>query len=196
MNAIYLRVSSEKQSNEMQMHSISMFLSSKGIKEYATYQDEGISGNDPNRPGLKMLLNDIKQGKVETLIIYKLDRLFRGLNHLIETLELFNKCGTKLVSVTEGIDLTTPMGMLTAQLLGAFGQFERSIIVERTLSGLKSAKAKGKILGRPQKYNQEFVAKVVEQYKTGLNSREIGELLLVNKTTIYNIIREYKKEIA
>lgn len=193
MNAIYLRVSSEKQSSEMQLHAISMFLASKGIKDYVTYQDEGISGNDPDRPGLKMLLSDVKAGKVETLVIYKLDRLFRGLSHLIDTLELFNQYGTKLVSVTEGIDCTTSMGMLTAQILGAFGQFERSIIIERTLSGLESAKAKGITLGRPSKYGPAFDAKVLELNELGYNSREIGETLKVNKTTIYNIIKENKK---
>ena len=196
MNAIYLRVSSEKQSSEMQLHAISLFLASKQIKEYVTYQDEGISGNDPNRPGLKNLLNDVKLGRIETLVIYKLDRLFRGLSHLIDTLELFSAHGTKLVSVTEGIDFTTPMGMLTAQILGAFGQFERSMIIERTRSGLESAKSKGIKLGRPSKYGPEFDEKIIQLSELGYNSGEISKALKVNRTTIYNIVREHRAKLS
>lgn len=146
--AIYIRVSMVEQSFESQMHAISTFLKYKGISDYKTYSDHGHTGKNASRPALKTLLDDCKQGKVETLIIYKLDRLFRSQIDLLNTLELFKQWHVTLVSVKENIDLGTPAGRLMVQMLGAMAEFERSIIVERVNAGLAAARARGVKLGR------------------------------------------------
>src|ERR1700677_1133511 len=101
MTATYYRVSSEKQTLEMQKHAISLFLTSKNLKNDITFQDEGYTGGNGNRPGLKQLIEAVNTTTIDFVVIYRLDRLFRSLNELLKVLELFKKRGTKLISVSD-----------------------------------------------------------------------------------------------
>lgn len=189
--AVYVRVSTDKQSTEMQEHEISIFLSSKGIKGAEIYRDEDESGKSTSRPALNRLLNECKQGKVETLIVWKLDRLFRSLVELINHLKAFQKQGITFISIKENIDISTPVGMLMVQVLGAFSEFEREMIVTRVKSGLANAKAKGKQLGNPSKIPINVQQQVVTLKTLGKSYGEVSNITGLKVPAIQRILQKY-----
>jgi hypothetical protein len=97
------------------------------------------------RPVLGHLLREIRPGDV--LVVVRLDRLARSVSHLLEVIEGLEKKGTHFKSIRDPIDTSTPQGMFSLQVLGAVAQLDRSLISERTKSGLRAAKARGKVLG-------------------------------------------------
>lgn len=190
--AIYVRVSTEEQSVEMQTQAISIFLKNKGISDYQIYADEGISGTSESRPALNQLLFDCKQGKVELLVVYKLDRLFRSLSHLISTLKTFDNLNIKFIAIQDQIDMTTPAGRLQFHIIGAFAQFERDLISQRTKSGLANARARGVQLGRQSMINQHMLDSVIQLKAKNKSYREIAELLDISLGTVQNCIKRAK----
>ena len=110
ITAIYVRVSTEDQSVNAQLQAISTFLASKTTSPTQIYQDQGYSGKNDKRPAFKMLLDDIKAGKVSTLIVYKLDRLSRSLTDLLGLLKTLQAYSTTFISISESIDLSTASG--------------------------------------------------------------------------------------
>jgi DNA invertase Pin-like site-specific DNA recombinase len=194
MNALYLRVSSDKQSSEMQSREISLFLESKGLKIDLEFKDEGFSGGSDNRPGLNALKKAVKASQLKVIIVYRVDRLCRSLKHLLSLLELFDQYGVKLISVNDPIDLTNPNGIFQMQVMGAVAQLEKSIISGRVKAGLANAKAKGKTLGRPQKHGLMAKNKILSLYSEGLTIKEIRNQTGINVATIHKFIKEERKE--
>ena len=189
--AVYMRFSTEKQDAEAQKHAIATFLTSNSIEGAQFYQDEGLSGKNTDRPAFKALLNDLKAGKVKRVIVYKLDRLSRSLIDLLGLLKTFTDHGAELVSIKENLDLGTASGRLMMQIVGAFGEYEREMIVNRTRDGLKAAKAKGQTLGRRPTISSEIQARVLSHLKDGLTYRTIARLEGISIGTI-SLIKERK----
>lgn len=189
--AIYMRVSTDKQSTELQEREISMFLTSKQFKEVEIYKDEDISGRTTSRPALNRLLKDCKEGKIKTLVVWKLDRLFRSLVDLITHLKEFQRQGIIFVSIKENIDLSTPTGVLMMQILGAFSEYEREMIVMRVKSGLANAKAKGKKLGRRATIKPEKINLIKELTQLGCTYTEIKAQTGYSISSIQYITEKY-----
>ena len=95
------------------------------------YDDGGYTGGNTERPALQRLITDIKEGKVNCVVVYKVDRLSRSLLDFVQILELFEKNGVTFVSVTQHFNTNNSMGRLTLNILLSFAQFEREIINER-----------------------------------------------------------------
>src|SRR5207253_408998 len=110
--------------------------------------DRGVSGSKDRRPALDVLLRDARRRRFDVLVCWRLDRLGHNLKHLITLLDELQTLGVAFVSLSEGIDATTPAGKLQMHVLGAISEFERGRIVERVRAGLARAKAQGKRLGR------------------------------------------------
>ncbi len=113
------------------------------------YDDGGFTGGNMDRPALKRLLADIEAGKIDTVIVYKVDRLSRSLLDFSQLIALFDKHEVSFVSVTQSFNTTTSMGRLTLNILLSFAQFEREIIGERIRDKVAAAKKKGKHTGGP-----------------------------------------------
>ena len=111
------------------------------------YDDGGYTGANMERPGVKQLLADIEAGKVDCVVVYKVDRLSRSLIDFARMMELFDKHGVCFVSVTQQFNTTTSLGRLTLNILLSFAQFEREIISERTRDKQVAARKKGKWTG-------------------------------------------------
>ena len=111
------------------------------------YDDGGYTGANTDRPALKKLIEDIKIGKINCVVVYKVDRLSRSLIDFVQLLELFEQNKVTFVSVTQQFSTNTSMGRLTLNILLSFAQFEREIISERTKDKMASARKKGKWLG-------------------------------------------------
>ena len=121
----------------------------------AVFKDHGISGVRASRPGLNQALTELRPGDV--LVVFKLDRLGRSVLHLADLLVRFEREGVHFVSLSEGINTTTPGGKLVFHIFSAVAEFSRDVIVENTCAGLDAARARGQRLGRPRKLSLESV---------------------------------------
>jgi site-specific DNA recombinase len=111
------------------------------------YDDGGFSGGSLDRPALNRLLEDIKSGKIDCVVVYKVDRLSRSLMDFTRIMETFDKYGVSFVSVTQQFNTTHSMGRLTLNILLSFAQFEREIIGERIRDKIAAQRRKGKWSG-------------------------------------------------
>jgi DNA invertase Pin-like site-specific DNA recombinase len=149
--ALYLRVSTGEQTTENQRLALEAVAAQRGWTVAAVYDDAGFSGakSRDQRPGLGKLLKDAARGRLDVVMVWALDRLGRSLADLIGTLQTLEGAGVDLFLHQQAIDTTTPAGRCFFHVLGAFAEFERSMIVSRITAGLDRARAKGVKLGRP-----------------------------------------------
>ncbi|MEG8040376.1 recombinase family protein [Sphingomonas sp. LR60] len=111
------------------------------------YDDGGLSGGTLERPALRRLLADVAAGRIDTIVVYKVDRLTRSLFDFAKLVETFDKAGTSFVSVTQSFNTTTSMGRLTLNMLLSFAQFEREVTAERIRDKITASKARGMWMG-------------------------------------------------
>lgn len=140
---IYARVSTADQHADKQVDLCEEWVRNQGGEVFKVYKDV-ISGSKDSRPAFDELLQDLRRYKFNTIVVTKLDRLGRSLQHLISLITEFRKKGVNFVTVTQPIDTTSAMGRLQFQIMGAFAEFEREIISERTKEGLRKARNVGK----------------------------------------------------
>ncbi|WP_040610861.1 recombinase family protein, partial [Oceaniovalibus guishaninsula] len=139
--AIYTRKSSEEgleqefNSLHAQREACEAYIASQRSEGWVLvrdqYDDGGISGGTLERPGLKRLLEDIEDGLVDVVVVYKIDRLSRSLADFAKLVEVFDRNAVTFVSVTQSFNTTTSMGRLTLNILLSFAQFEREVTAER-----------------------------------------------------------------
>jgi site-specific DNA recombinase len=113
------------------------------------YDDGGLSGASLDRPALQGLLDDVRDGKIDVIVVYKVDRLTRSLADFAKLVELFDQHSVSFVSVTQSFNTTTSMGRLTLNVLLSFAQFEREVIGERVRDKIAASKRKGLWVGGP-----------------------------------------------
>jgi site-specific DNA recombinase len=114
-----------------------------------SYDDGGVSGASLERPALQTLLADVRAGKINIVVVYKVDRLTRSLADFAKLVELFDQFGVSFVSITQSFNTTTSMGRLTLNVLLSFAQFEREVIGERVRDKIAASKRKGIWVGGP-----------------------------------------------
>ena len=149
---------------------------------------EKMTGTKRNRPELEKLLDRLTSG--DTVVIESLSRLGRSTKDLIELMELFNKKQVDLVSLKENINTTTATGKLLFTLISAISQFERDSIVDRTREGLASARARGRIGGRPP-IDKNLIDKAVRLYQSKeYTVAEVEELTGVKRATLYRYLKK------
>lgn len=117
------------------------------IAQKQHYNDGGYSGGSLERPALQQLIDDVKAGKINVIVVYKIDRLTRSLADFAKLVEVFDLHGVSFVSVTQSFNTTTSMGRLTLNVLLSFAQFEREVIGERIRDKISASKKKGMWMG-------------------------------------------------
>ena len=173
----YMRVSTNDQSTDLQEDGCNQIFS------------DTASGAKTDRPGLEEALSFLRKG--DTLVVWKLDRLGRSLKHLIEVVILLNEREIYFKSLQESIDTSTSGGKLIFHVFGALAEFERDIIRERTKAGLDSARARGRVGGRPKKLDDKKVALAKSMMADHSNSiSDICDTLGVSKATLYRYLKE------
>lgn len=155
--AIYTRKSSEEgleqgfNSLDAQREACAAYILSQASEGWQLiaqeYDDGGISGGTLQRPALQQLLADVAAGKVDIIVVYKVDRLTRSLLDFAKLVEALDKAGTSFVSITQSFNTTTSMGRLTLNMLLSFAQFEREVTAERIRDKVAASKAKGMWMG-------------------------------------------------
>jgi DNA invertase Pin-like site-specific DNA recombinase len=155
--AVYARRSAEEKlerqfnSLDAQRESCEAFITSQRAEGWLLvpdhYDDGGISGGTLERPALQRLLRDIEAGRVDVVVVYKIDRLSRSLMHFAKMVEIFDSHQVMFVSVTQSFNTTTSMGRLTLNVLLSFAQFEREVIGERVRDKIAASRARGMWMG-------------------------------------------------
>ncbi|EOP86000.1 hypothetical protein IGM_04375 [Bacillus cereus HuB4-4] len=158
---IYIRVSTEEQAKEgysiaNQKEKLIAFCESQGWSSYKIYSDEGYSAKDMKRPALQEMFNDMTQGVIKIILVYKLDRLTRSVRDLYTMLETFDKHDCKFKSATEVYDTTTAMGRLFITLVAALAQWERENTAERVRVVMENNVKNGKWKGGTLAYGYQL----------------------------------------
>ena len=182
MNIGYCRISTAEQNLDLQIQALKEAGCEKIFEEVA-------SGAKDDRPKLKESIEYARKGDV--IVVWKLDRLSRSLKHLIETVNDLEKREIGFRCITQQLDTTTPSGKLIFHVFGAISEFERSLIRERTSAGLKVARARGRLGGRPKVLDQEKITIAQSLYDDGKTTVEkICETLNISRATFYRHVKQ------
>lgn len=184
MKVGYARVSTKEQNLHLQEDA----LKEAGCEEIYT---DIASGSKSQRPGLDKALEFIRAG--DTLVVWKLDRLGRSIQHLIETVSALSKRKVAFKSLQENIDTTSSGGKLIFHMFGALAEFERDLIRERTEAGLKAARARGRMGGRPSLLDDRQIKRMLEMYEEQKNTvSEICKIYEISRPSFYNYLSRHK----
>ena len=153
-----------------------------GIGQHDIYTDK-IRGKLTHRPELNACLAALQSG--DTLVVWKLDRLGRSLQHLVSTVAALGERGVGFRSLTEAIDTTTNGGRLIFHIMAALAEFERGLIEERTKAGLEAARAQGRTGGRPRALDEKEVEVARHLINGGMSVTEAARTLKVSRATLY-----------
>ena len=149
------------------------------------YDDGGYSGGNTQRPALQALLTDIALGKVDLVLVYKIDRLTRSLTDFAKMVEVFDRHGVSFVSVTQQFNTTTSMGRLMLNVLLSFAQFEREVTGERIRDKIAASKRKGMWMGGPLPLGYKVVERklIVVETEAALVRRIFDDFVTIGSTT-------------
>lgn len=180
----YMRVSSgtDRQNTNLQRDA----LLASGVDSRHLFEDKA-SGVKDDRPGLAQVLSFVQRGDV--LVVWKLDRLGRSLNHLIEIVNTLKMNGVAFRSLTDGMDTSTASGELLFHVFGALAQYERALIAERVSAGLKAARLRGRIGGRPPAIKPEKLGAIVEALRKGMSKAAVCRTFDVKRSTLIDTLR-------
>jgi len=150
---------------------------------------EKASGGRWDRPELHKLLDHLRSGDV--LVVWKLDRLSRSLRDVLALMEQVQDAKAGFRSLTEAVDTTTPAGRMMMQMVGAFAEFERAMLRERTKAGLESARSEGRIGGRRPKLRPQQQQEIVRMVTTGKKTAaDAARLFNVHPATISRLLAQ------
>lgn len=189
--ALYLRVSSADQRCDLQRRELTEYVSKRPGWTIAKIYEDKASGANPNRRMLSELMNDCRRRRVDVVLVWKLDRLFRSLKGIVTTLHEWSELGVEFASLTDNLSLDTAQGRLMLHLISSFAEFERELIRSRCIAGLEAARARGVQLGRPSNLTPELEVEILNLRKQSLSFREIERRLnkIVSKATIERVCK-------
>jgi DNA invertase Pin-like site-specific DNA recombinase len=189
--AIYVRVSTDKQTVENQVRELRQIAARRGWEVVEEYHDAGISGSKgrDQRPGLDRMLKDASRRRFDVVMAWAIDRLGRSLIDLLGTIQGLEAAGVDLFLEQQAIDTTTPAGKLMFQVTGAFAEFERSMIRQRVKAGLKRAIEQGKQLGRPR-IDPKLEQRILSHLRKGTGILKTAKLCEVGTGTVQRIKEE------
>jgi DNA invertase Pin-like site-specific DNA recombinase len=183
---LYARVSTNDQQT--------LAMQNRAMREYAArrgwiiaLQVREVNSGAAHRQAREELLEAARRREIDVVLVWRLDRWGRSVTDLLATLQELEHLGVGFVSLTEALDLTTPVGRAMAGLLAIFAEFEREILPERTRAGLAHARQKGKRLGRPATA-AAHAAEIRRLRRTGLNKSEIARKLQIGRTSVRRVL--------
>lgn len=202
--AVYCRVSSDERldqsfnSIDAQKEAGHAFIKSQSHEGWIPvaddYDDGGFSGGNMERPALRRLMADIEAGKVDIVVVYKIDRLSRSLADFARMVDVFDRCRVSFSAVTQQINSATSMGRLMLNVLLSFAQFEREVTSERILDKIAASKAKGMWMGGPLAlgYDVRDRMLVVNEAEAALVRRIFDDFVTMRSATL--MVKAYSAE--
>ena len=181
----YARVSRQDQDLDNQIDALEKFGCEK------VFSDKQ-SGSVADREGFLQCLDTLRKG--DTLVVWKLDRLGRTVKQLINLMDQLQTRKISFISITDGIDVTTPVGKAMFQMMSIFAEMERTLNIERTKAGLERARARGRCGGRPFKLNKVQTEMLWKTYQDhSIPIQDICDQFEISEQTLYLYIRRYKQ---
>lgn len=189
----YLRVSTDDQNADSQKAQLKEYCQRRGWQRVGWFQDHG-SGTSRKRGAFNVMMDEVREGTVDIILTWKIDRLTRSLNHLAQIIAELQTHKVALVCPSQGIDTTdsNPCAEFQLNILAAVAQFERELIVERVNAGIAAARQRGVKFGRPRK-KEAYVNRVASLSEAGCNAGQISRQLKIPYSTTTEIIRELKQ---
>ncbi len=194
--AVYYRVSTDKQDIASQQTAIETWLShvhpDKQPKSVTYFRDEGISGKTDNRPAFKQMLDQAYAGKIDTIIVYRLDRFSRNATSAIRMLLNLDEVGVAFISVTQPVLNLSHENPFRRTMLAAFAEIaelERDTIVARVHAGLKAARKRGVVLGPPRKINEDMRTEAYTLRASGKTVRQIAHELKISVGSVSKLLQ-------
>ncbi len=135
---------------EAQRRALEAYCQTTGITDYQVFEDENISGAKTSRPALDGLMEAVRRGEFDSVVVYSFSRFARSTRHLLDALDEFQRRNVSFVSLTEKVDTFSLIGKALFTIISAIAQLERELIGEKVRNGLQNAKAKGKRVGTAQ----------------------------------------------
>ncbi len=199
--AIYARVSTsdKEQDPETQLMPLRDFCAAQGWKVAAEYVDHASANDQAHRTRWRDLLDDAAKRKFKTVLVFKLDRAFRSVKHMHDTLAAWEIAGVCFQSVREQFDTSTALGRLLLNLLASLAEFELELIRERVKAGMDRARRQGKHIGRPRVwdrrgFNRSFGA-ISERLNAGdISRRKAAKELGIGYATLKRLLDGQAKE--
>ena len=183
---LYARVSTNDQQT--------LAMQNRAMREYAgrrgwmiALQVREVNSGATNREARETLLEAARRREIDVVLVWRLDRWGRSVTDLLATLQELEHLGVGFVSLTEALDLTTPVGRAMAGLLAVFAAFEREVLQERTKAGLAHARENGKRLGRPATA-AAHAAEIRKLHRAGISKSEIARRIQIGRTSVRRIL--------
>jgi DNA invertase Pin-like site-specific DNA recombinase len=190
---IYLRVSTRSQDTASQEPDLKRWAESQGAT--VTWYKDKFTGKSMDRPGFRRLLQDVHAGKVGTIVVWRLDRLGRTAKGLTALFDDLLSRKINLVSIRDGLDLSTPAGRMMANILASVSQYETEVRAERIYAGLEVAREKGVKLGRPKGTGKDI--KVTSEQRHAImrmKGEKVGPSAIsratgLSRQTVYRVLK-------
>lgn len=195
ITAVYVRVSTRDQrTTDSQVRELKRYCQQRGWSKLEFFTDK-TSGDRSSRPELDRLMGEVRSGRIERVVAYKLDRLGRSLTHLCLLIDELARAGIPLVASLQGIDTSSdsPAGKLQLSVLAAICEFERGLIKERVNAGLAAARERGVKLGRPNTLKGRS-GEVLALREQGLGVRAIARELEMPVASVFKLLNSKNKE--
>lgn len=177
----YIRVSTHDQNLDLQRDAM------KEAGAVRVFEDLGVSGSSTERQGLTAALDYCRDG--DTFAVWRLDRLGRNLQHILSTIQNLEERGVKFRSLSDGLTTEGSMGKLMVAIIGAFAQFERDVMLERTQAGLAAAQARGSKGGRRPKLTPAELERAKKLRATN-TVPELARIFSVSEPTMYRYLKD------
>jgi len=193
---IYLRVSTKDQNTDNQRLELERVATQRGWTIVHIYEDQGISGTKgrDKRPAFDALLKAAQRRDIDMIAAWSVDRLGRSLTHLVAFLNDVQSVGCNLYLHVQGLDTSTPSGKAMFGMLAVFGEFERSMIVERINAGLARTKLKGTKLGR-KPVSPKIEREILAHREAGLGMLKIGKLVGCGTSVVQRVIKDHQPTV-
>lgn len=195
--AVYYRVSTDRQDYESQKMVVEEWLKMQKSKPKITViEDYARSGADKNRPGYKKLMELIRSGKIDTVIVYRLDRFSRDATSAIRAILEMDELGVAFVAVgQEALNLghKVPFRRAILAIFAELAEIERSITIERVKAGLAAARKRGVKFGAPIKVSAEVIATVVQKRKEGATFKQIAKAVGLSVGSVHSAFLNAEK---
>lgn len=195
---IYARVSTKEQDNQRQISDLQVYASRRGIEIIAVLEEKA-SGAKNDRPVRKQIMEMARRREIDAVIVSEMTRWGRSTEDLLSTLQSLAESNVSLIALSGdmNMDMTTANGKLLVTMLAAISEFERGLIRERVKSGIASAKARGKVIGRKSGDNYKSGKKenkIEQLHREGKSVREIAKETGLGKSTVADTIKRIKAE--
>ena len=193
---IYYRVSTDKQDLDSQRHEVERWVENlpkdQIPQSVITFKDEGFSGKHTRRPGFQELIQAAMTGKIDTIVVYKLDRLSRSATAAIRLLLDLDDAGVAFISVSQpalNLGHTNPFRRTMLSAFAEIAEIERETIVARVRAGLEAAKKKGVKLGAPKKLDAKKAAKAKQLQAGGMSVRNIAAQMKLSVGSVHTMLK-------